>query len=219
MIPRLPPLRCSATAAHRRVADRVIAAEHDRKGAARVDVTDGLADLVERLLDVRRDSEDVADVADRDRLAQVDAELEAVRTVERRDLADALGTEARARAVRGAAVVRGAEDRYVVRAALAHILQVGGLEEGVDAGEVGQLAAAERRDRPIDDRVGALQAEFETAGDLALVGGLRNQRLRLDGVARLGAVLVVERHFTAVFVRVERRFGHESPFSGVRCRA
>ena len=64
-----------------------------------------------------------------------------------------------------------------------------------------------------------LQAEFEAASDLALVGGLRNQRLRLDGVARLGAVLVVERDFTAVFVRVERRFGHEGPFSGVRCRA
>ena len=204
--------------AHRRVADRVIAAEHDREGAARVDVTDGLADLVEGLLDVRRDGEDVADVADGDRLAQVDAELERVRTVERGDLADALGTEARARAVRGAAVVRGAEDRYVVRAALAHILEVGGLEEGVDAREVGQLAAAERRDRPIDDRVGALQAEFAAARDLALVGGLRNQRLGLDGVARLGAVLVVERHFTAVFVRVERRLGHEGPFSGVRCR-
>ena len=66
----------------------------------------------------------------------------------------------------------------------------------------------------IDDRVGALQAEFEAARDLALVGGLRDQRLGLDGVARLGAVLVVERHFTAVFVRGERRLGHEGPFSG-----
>ena len=39
-------------AAHRRIADRVVATEDDREGAAGVDVRDGLADLVEGLLDV-----------------------------------------------------------------------------------------------------------------------------------------------------------------------
>ena len=58
------------------------------------------------------------------RLAQVDAQLEAVRAVERGDLADALRAEARARAVGGAAVERGAEHGDVVLAAAPHVLDV-----------------------------------------------------------------------------------------------
>jgi len=40
----------------------VVAAEHDGERAAGVDVADGLADLVEGLLDVARDGEDVAEI-------------------------------------------------------------------------------------------------------------------------------------------------------------
>ena len=50
-------------------------------------------------------------------------------------------------AVGRAAVERGAEHGDVVLAAAAHVLDVRRLEEGVDAGEVRQLAAAEGRDR------------------------------------------------------------------------
>ena len=49
--------------AHRREADRVVAAEDDGEGARRRDVRHRVRDLVERLLDVRRDREDVARVA------------------------------------------------------------------------------------------------------------------------------------------------------------
>jgi hypothetical protein len=75
MMPRLP-CRCWATPRTVGIADGVVAAEHDRERAGLVDVPDGLGDLVERLLDVRRDGEDVARGRDGDRLAQVDAELE-----------------------------------------------------------------------------------------------------------------------------------------------
>jgi hypothetical protein len=136
MIPRLPPFRCGGDAASGRVADGVVAAEHHGKGAGRVDVRHGLGDLVERLLDVAGDREDVAEVGDGDRLAQVDAQLEAVRAVERGDLADALGAEPGARPVGGPAVERGAEHGDVVLTAAADVLDVGGLEEGVDAREV-----------------------------------------------------------------------------------
>ena len=131
-----------------------------------------------------RDREDVAEVGDGDRLAQVDAQLEAVRPVERGDLADALRAEPGAGAVGGAAVERGAEHGDVVLAAAAHVLEVGRLEEGVDAGEVRQLAAGERRDAPVDDGVRAGQAELEAAGDLLLPLGGRQLGLALDGVAR-----------------------------------
>nr|WP_197946047.1 hypothetical protein [Phytohabitans suffuscus] len=177
--------------AHGGVADRVVAAEHHRERARGVDVTDRLGDLVERLLDVRRDGEDVAEVRDRDRLAQVDAELEGVRAVQRGDLADALRAEAGARAVRGAAVEGRAEHRHVVLAAAAHVLQVGRLEERVDAGEVRQLAAAERGDATVHDGVRAGQAELEAAGDLLVPLGGGQLRLALHGVARFGTVVVV----------------------------
>ena len=50
-------------------------------------MADGFGDLVEGLLDVGRDGEHVAQVRDRDRLPEVHAQLEAVRAVQRRDLA------------------------------------------------------------------------------------------------------------------------------------
>jgi hypothetical protein len=64
-----------------------------------------------------------------------------IRAVERGDLPDALRPEPGARAVGGAAVERCAEDRDVVVAAGAHVLDVGGLQERVDTREVRELAA------------------------------------------------------------------------------
>ena len=125
------------------------------------------------------------------RLAQIDAQLEAVRPVERGDLADALRAEAGARAVGGAAVERGAEHGDVVLAAAPDVLQVRRLEEGVDAGEVRQLAAGERRDPPVDDRVGAGQPHLQPAGDLLLPLRGRQAGLGADGERRLGAVVLV----------------------------
>ena len=111
------------------------------------DMRDAARDLVEALLEIGRDGEDVAGVAQRHLLAQIDAELVIVGRVERRDAADALRPEARAGAVGGAAVERDADDRGVVLADVADVLDIGRLEEGVDAGEVRQLAAREGRDR------------------------------------------------------------------------
>ena len=189
----------------------MVAAEDDRHGAALVDVGDGLRDLVEGLLDVRGDREDVAEVTNRNRFAQVDAELEAVRAVERRDLANSLGAEASAGAIGGATVEGRAEDSNVVLAGAAHVLDVGRLQEGVDAGEVRQLAAAEGGDRAVLDRVGALEAELKAAGDLLVALRRRHQRLGLDGVFGLGAVVVVQRDLAAVSVVVGQRSILSSP--------
>ena len=104
-------------------------------------------DLVEALFEIGRDGEDVAGVAERHLLAQVDAELVVVGRVERRDAADALRPEARAGAVGGAGIEGDADHRGVVFADVADVLDVGRLEEGVDAGEMRQLAAREGRDR------------------------------------------------------------------------
>ena len=93
------------------------------------------------------DGEHVAGVAQRHLLAQIDAELVIVGRVEGGDAPDALRPEAGAGAVGGAAVERDAEHGGVVLADVAHVLDVGRLEEGVDAGEMGQLAAGEGRDR------------------------------------------------------------------------
>ena len=152
----------------------------------------GLGDLIERLLDVAGDREDVAKVGDGDRLTQVDAQLEAVRPVKRGDLADALRAEAGARAVGGAAVERGAEHGDVVLAAPAHVLDVGRLEEGVDAREMRKLAARERRDASIDNGVCPRQAELEPAGNLLLPSGGRQRGLGLNGEAGFGAIVVVQ---------------------------
>ena len=192
MMPRLPP-QVLGHAAHGRVADRVVAAEHDRerarlrrRGATALEIWSKVFSMF------AGDREDVAEVGDGDRLAQVDAELEAVRAVERGDLADALRAEPGAGAVGRAAVERRAEHRDVVLAAAADVLDVGRLEEGVDAGEVRQLAAGEGRDAFVDDGVGARQAELQAAGDLLVPLGGRQLGLALDRVAGLGAVVVVQ---------------------------
>ena len=134
-------------AAHAGKADRMVAAQHDRQRARRGDMADAPGDLVEALFEIGRDGEDVAGVAQRHLLAQVDAELVVVGRVERRDAADALRPEAGAGPVGGAAVEGDADDRRVVFADVADVLDIGRLQEGVDAGEMRQLAAREGRDR------------------------------------------------------------------------
>ena len=109
--------------------------------------------------------------------------------VEGRDLADALRAEPGAGAVGGAAVERGAEHGHVVLPAAPHVLDVRGLEEGVDAGEVRELAAGERRDPPVDDGVRAGQAQLQAAGNLLLPPRGRQPGLRADGEAGLRAVV------------------------------
>ena len=64
------------------IADRVIAPEDDGQRACREHVRDALGDLIARLRDVSG-TIDVAEIADLDALAKIDAELEAVRSVER----------------------------------------------------------------------------------------------------------------------------------------
>ena len=196
--PEVAAAEVRGDAAGGRVADGVVAAEHHGERPAGVDVRDGLGDLVERLLDVARDGEDVAQVGDGDRLAQVDAQLEAVRAVQRGDLADALWAEPGAGAVGGAAVERGAEHGDVVLAAAAHVLQVRRLEERVDPGEVRQLAAGERGDAAVDDGVGARQAQLQAAGDLLLVLRGGQGGLSSHGECSLRPIVVVQRRTTAI---------------------
>jgi hypothetical protein len=104
--PELAAVQVRGDAAGRRVPDGVVAAEHDREGAALVDVADRVGDLVEGLLDVAGDGEHVTEVGDGDRLPQVHPQLEAVRPVQRGDLADPLRAEAGAGAIRRTAVER-----------------------------------------------------------------------------------------------------------------
>jgi hypothetical protein len=107
-----------------RVADRVVAAQRHREGAAGVHVPDGLVDLVEALLDVARDGEHVAEIADGYALPQVNGELEAVGPIQRRDLPHPLGAEPGTRPVGRARIQRHPEHGHVILTAAPHILQV-----------------------------------------------------------------------------------------------
>ena len=146
---------------------------------------DAAGDLVEALLEIGRDGEDVAGVAERHLLAQVDAELVVVGRVERRDAADALRPEAGAGPVGGAAVERDADDRRVILADVADVLDIGRLQEGVDAGEMRQLAAREGRDRLVGQRVRAGQAHVERPLLLLAPAVLRQLPLGLDRLPAL----------------------------------
>src|SRR5215471_19775169 len=94
-------------------------------------------------------------------LAQIDAELVIVGRVERRDAADALRPEARARAIGGARVERDADDGGVILGDVADVLHIGSLEKRVDAGKMRQLAASEGGDRLVGQALGARQAHVE----------------------------------------------------------
>ncbi len=181
----------------RRVADRMVAAQHDREDAVGDDVTHRLADLVERLLQVARDRADVADVDQVQLLAEIDPHLEVVGAEQVRRPPDALRAEPGARPVRRAGVQRRAEDRHLGVADVVHILDVRALHEGAPlAGEVRDLAAGEGRQGPVGDRVGRLQAVREPALDLLLVAPVRQQRLGLLGPVSfaIDAVLIILGH-------------------------
>ena len=152
---------------------------------------DTARDLVEALLEIARDREHVAGVAHGHLLAQVDAELEIVGLVEGRDAPDALRPEARARAVGGAAVERDAQDRRIVLGDVADVLDIGRLQEGVDAGEVGQLAAREGRDGAVGQALGTGQAHVERPLLLLAPAVLGQLALGLDRLPAQAVELVV----------------------------
>jgi len=147
-------------------------------------VADRPGDLVEGLLEVRGNGEDVAGIAQAHLLAQIDAELVVVGRVERRDPAHALGSEPRARPVSGAAVERHADDGRVVLADFADVLDIGRLEEGVDAREMRQLAPREGRDAAVADAVRAGKPVLESPLELLLPARIADLRL---GLRRLPA--------------------------------
>ena len=187
--------------AHAGKADRVVAAQHQRQGTAGGDMRHAAADLVEALLEVAGDGEHVPGIAQRHLLAEIDAELEIVGGVEGGDAADALRAEAGAGAVGGAGIERDAEHGGIVLADVAHVLDVGCLEEGVDAGEMRQLAPGEGRDGAVGQALGARQAHVE--GPLHLLGpALAGQPLlRLDRAPALAVELVEARMMPAALGR------------------
>src|SRR6266536_6057985 len=129
-------------------------------------MTDRSGYLVERVLDVGRDREDIAHIGDSDRLAQIHAQLEAVRSVQRRDSADALRPEPGAGTVGSSSVERRAEHDHVIVAAGAHVLHIRCLEKRVDAGEVWQLAAGESWYPSVYYGVRGGQSELKAARNL-----------------------------------------------------
>ncbi len=117
-----------------------------------------------------------------------------------------LRAEAGAGAVGRAPVEGCPEDGDVVLAAATDVLEEGGLEEGVDAGEVRQFPAGERGDPAVHDGVGAREAELETPSDLGLPAGGGELGFPGDGVGRFGTVVVVEKG-PGIWVAV----GHGAP--------
>jgi hypothetical protein len=176
-----------------RKTDRVVASEDHGEGTTGEDVGHTLADLIEGFLDVAGDGEDVAQVANRDRLPQVHAQLEAVGPVEGRDLPDPLWPKPGAGPIGRPSVEWGPQDSNVVLTAPSHVLHVRCLQEGVDAREVGELASAERRDAAVDDRICAGQSRLETARHLFVPLRRGQLRLGLDRIAGLGPVAIMHR--------------------------
>ena len=87
--------------AHIGKAEAVVAAADDGKHACGVDMRHGLGHLVEGLLDIAGDDEDVAGVAKIELLVDIDAAVEPIAVVKRRDAPHRLRAEARARPVGG----------------------------------------------------------------------------------------------------------------------
>ena len=128
----------------------------------------GFGNLVVALGDIGGTA-DVADIAHLQRFAQIHAELEVVGRVQRRDPANPLRPEARSGAVGGPDIEGHAQERHVVLADLAHILEIRRLEERIDAGPMRQLSALEATDLGLVlDGVHALEAELLSAADLLL---------------------------------------------------
>jgi len=176
-------------------------------------VADRPADLIEGFFDVGRDREDVADIAQRHLLAEVDAELVVVGRVERRDAADALRPEAGAGPVGGAAVERHADHGGIEIADPGHVLDIGRLQEGVDAGIVRELAAREGRDGLVGEAVRTGQPHPQRPGALLVPAGggecpLLHRRLpaaRLEAV-EIGMVAVLGR--TGAAAPMSRNLSH-----------
>ena len=142
-------------------AEAMVAAADDGKYTRRVDMRDGLGDLVEGLLDIAGNDEDVAGVAKIELLIDVDAAVEPIAVIERRDAPHRLRAKAGAGAVGGGGIERRADEGRLEVADLADVLAIGRLHEGVDAGEGRLMAAAEQRDVAIDDGVGGFKSELQ----------------------------------------------------------
>ena len=164
----------------------MIAAEHDGERARREDVADATGDLVEALFEVGGDGEDVAGVAERHLFAKVDAELVVIGRVEGRDAADTLRPEAGSGPIGGAGIEGDAEDRRVILADVADVLDIGRLEKRVDAGEVGKLAAGEGRDGLVGQRFRPGQAHVERPLLLAPPAVHRKPAFGLDRLPAAG---------------------------------
>src|SRR6185437_6859104 len=109
-------------------------------------------------------------------LVDVDAAVEPIAVVERRDAPHRLRAEARARPVGGRRIERRADEGSFELADLADVLAIGRLHEGVDAGESRLVAAAEQRDVAVDDRVGGFEAELQRSPDVLVLLLLRDAR-------------------------------------------
>ena len=145
-----------------------------------------LGHLVEGLLDIAGDDEDVAGVAEIELLVDVDAAVEPISVIERRDAPHRLRAEARARPVGRRRIERRADKGCLEVADLADVLAIGRLHEGVDAGEGRLMAAAEQRDVAVDDRVGRFEPELERPLDILVLLLLRDAGERLHGLGAIG---------------------------------
>jgi hypothetical protein len=146
--------------------------------------------LIEGFLEIGRDRKDVAEVAHRHLLAEIDPDLEIIGCVKRRNPADCLRTKAGARPKGRAAVERRTEDRRVVLPGVANILDIGRLEEGVDPGVMRQLAPREGRDGSIFDALSPGQPHLDRPLPLGLPRGLRQGCLAVDRPPSLEPLLV-----------------------------
>ena len=145
------------------VADRVVPPENHRKDAALLDVGDRLIDLIEALLDVRRDHADVADIDHVEGFDQVHAQLEVVAGVLRRDRTHRLRSPACARAERRAGVEWHAEHGDILAAKRSHVFQKRRAQVGSGVGEAPRAAPIEEGNRAVADRLRRLETQFERA--------------------------------------------------------
>lgn len=105
----------------------MVAAEHHGKGPTGVDVRDALADLIERLFNVAGDGKHIAEIAHGNGFAQIHAKLEAVGSIESRDLTNTLRAKPRTGPIGCAAIEWRSENGHVILAAFADVFDVGAL--------------------------------------------------------------------------------------------
>src|SRR5689334_1684123 len=129
----------------------MIASANDGKHPRSVDMRDRLGHLIESLLDVARNDEDVACVAEVEFFVNIDPSVEPITVVESRDAAHSLRTEARSRPVGCGRVEGSAHKGGLVVANLANVFAIGRLHKGVDAGESRLMTPAKERDIAVDN--------------------------------------------------------------------